>query len=84
MSLSAAQFYEAGMVLPPSVRKDVALRLLESLDVVDQNTIDQEWAEEISSRVDDLVTGRAETIPAERVFADLAARLAARETPRRA
>jgi len=32
MSLSASQFYEAGMSLPPSVRKDVALRLLESVE----------------------------------------------------
>jgi hypothetical protein len=32
MSLSASQFYEAGMSLPPSVRKDVALRLLESAE----------------------------------------------------
>ncbi|MFZ5871032.1 MAG: addiction module protein [Actinomycetota bacterium] len=32
MSLSASEFYEAGMSLPPEVRKDVALRLLESVD----------------------------------------------------
>lgn len=32
MSLSASEFYEAGMSLPPSVRKDMALRLLESVD----------------------------------------------------
>ena len=36
MSLSESEFYEAGMNLPPSVRKDVALRLLESLEVADQ------------------------------------------------
>lgn len=32
MTLSASEFYEAGMTLPPSVRRDVALRLLESVD----------------------------------------------------
>ena len=32
MSLSASEFYEAGMSLHPSVRKDVALRLLESVE----------------------------------------------------
>ncbi len=32
MSLSASEFYEAGMSLPTAVRKDVALRLLESVD----------------------------------------------------
>ena len=32
MSLSEAEFFEAGMSLPPDVRKHVALRLLESVD----------------------------------------------------
>lgn len=32
MSLSESEFYEAGMSLPPDVRKHVALRLLESVD----------------------------------------------------
>lgn len=32
MSLSESQFYEAGMALPPDVRKHVALRLLETVD----------------------------------------------------
>lgn len=32
MSLSELEFYEAGMSLPPDVRKHVALRLLESVD----------------------------------------------------
>ena len=35
MSLSASEYFEAGLALPASVRKDVALRLLESLEVVD-------------------------------------------------
>jgi len=41
MSLSESEFYEAGMSLPPEVRKHVALRLLESVDsgeVVDPAT----------------------------------------------
>ena len=32
MSLSASEVYETGMSLPPEVRKDVALRLLESVE----------------------------------------------------
>ena len=32
MSLSEAELYEAGMLLPPDVRKHVALRLLQSVD----------------------------------------------------
>ncbi|MEE3126512.1 MAG: addiction module protein [Actinomycetota bacterium] len=79
MSLSASEFYEAGMSLPPSVRKDVALRLLESLEDVDQDLVDASWTTEIASRVEDIVSGRIEMIPGEQVFAELAARRAARD-----
>lgn len=79
MSLSAAEFYEAGLALPPSVRKDVALRLLESVEVMDQESVDDAWTAEISSRVDDILSGKVETIPGEQVFAELAERRAARQ-----
>ncbi len=78
MTLSAREFYEAGLALPTSVRKDVALRLLESVEVVDQGTIDQAWTDEVSTRVGDLLSGKVETIPGEQVFAELAERRAAR------
>ncbi|GAB7006445.1 hypothetical protein JCM18899A_39180 [Nocardioides sp. AN3] len=78
MSLSASEFYEAGLALPPSVRKDVALRLLESLEVVDPETVDRAWTDEISTRVDDILSGTVETIPGDRVFAELAERRAER------
>jgi putative addiction module component (TIGR02574 family) len=79
MSLSAPEFYEAGLALPPSVRKDVALRLLESVEVVDDESIDEAWTREIGSRVDELLSGKVRTIPGEQVFADIAARRAARD-----
>lgn len=79
MSLSASEFYEAGLSLPPSVRKDVALRLLESVDVIDDESIAQAWTTEISSRVDELVAGTVQTIPGEQVFADIAARRSPRD-----
>ncbi len=77
--MSAAEFYEAGLALPPSARKDVALRLLDSLEVADQESIDAAWTVEISTRVDDVLSGRVATIPGERVFAELAARWGARD-----
>ncbi|MBC7639365.1 MAG: addiction module protein, partial [Rhodoferax sp.] len=43
------------MNLPPSVRKDVALRLLESLKVADQESVDDAWTTEIGSRVNDIL-----------------------------
>lgn len=78
MPLSASEFYEAGLALPPSARKDVALRPLASLEVADQEAVDQAWTDEIASRLDDIVTGKVETIPAKQVFAELDAHWAAR------
>lgn len=82
MSLSASEFYEAGMNLPPSVRKDVALRLLESLEVFDDDSVEEAWSAEIGSRVDDILTGEVETIPDAEVMARLAADRAARHAAR--
>jgi len=76
VSLSASEFYEAGLALPPSVRKDIALRLLESVEVVDDDSIEEAWTNELSSRVDDIVSGKVTTIPGEQVFTDIAARRA--------
>jgi putative addiction module component (TIGR02574 family) len=78
VSLSASEFYEAGMALPPGVRRDVALRLLESLEIADQELVDEAWSREIGSRVDDIVAGNVQTMPGEQVFADIAARRSTR------
>lgn len=78
MSLSASEFYEAGMALPPSVRKELALRLLESVEVVDDESLETAWTDEIVTRVDDVVGGKVPTVPGEQVFADIAARRASR------
>jgi len=83
MSLSASEFYEAGLALPPSVRKDLALRLLESIEVADQESVDDAWTVEIGSRMDDILSGEVKTIPGEQVFAELADRRTARRAPRK-
>lgn len=77
--MSASDFYEAGLALPPSVRKDVALRLLESIEVADQESVDDAWTSEIKSRVDGILYGTVEMIPGEQVFAELAERRTARQ-----
>jgi putative addiction module component (TIGR02574 family) len=82
MPLSASEFYEAGMALPPSVRKDLALRLLESIEVADQEFVDDAWTVEIGSRMDDILSGKVKTIPGEQVIAELAERRAARQAAR--
>ncbi len=78
MSLSASEYYQAGLSLPPSVRKDVALRLLDSIEVADQDSVDAAWSAEIGSRMDDILNGEVQTIAGEQVFAELAERRAAR------
>lgn len=84
MTLSESEFYEAGMALPPSVRKDIALRLLESLEVVDRDSVDEAWATEIGRRVDDVLSGKVQAIPGDDVFARIDERLDAREAARNA
>ena len=82
MSLSASEFYEAGMNLPPSGRKDGALRLLESLEIADDDPVQVAWTVEIGSRIDDILSGKVRTIPGEEVFARAAERRAARQAAR--
>jgi putative addiction module component (TIGR02574 family) len=49
------------------VRKDIALRLLESVEVVDDDAIEEAWTNELSSRVDDIVSGKVTAVPGEQV-----------------
>jgi hypothetical protein len=84
MSLSASEFYEAGLALPPSVRKDVALRLLDSVEVVDQESVDDAWTRAISIRVGEILSGAVETVPGEQVFAELSVQRAERDSARTA
>lgn len=82
MTWSASEFCEAALALPPSVRKDLALLLLDSIEVADQESVDDAWTAEIASRVDDIVSGKVETVPGEQVLANLAARRTARQAAR--
>lgn len=66
------------MALPPAVRKGVALRLLDSLEVADQDSVDQAWSQGISARVDELLAGNVKASSGKQVFAELDARWAAR------
>ncbi|NLG20543.1 MAG: addiction module protein [Actinomycetales bacterium] len=78
MTLSASEFYEASLSLPPSVRKDIALRLLESVEVVDDAAVEEAWTAEILSRIDGIRRGDVQRVPHEEVGAGLAERRAAR------
>jgi hypothetical protein len=80
MSLSESEFYEAGMSLPPDVRKHVALRLLESVDSDEAFDIASEtWLRtEAATAYDALKADPTRGIPAEDVRAEFEAKWAAR------
>ena len=80
MSLSESEFYEAGMSLPPDVRKHVALRLLESVDPDEVFGLASEsWLRtEAAAAYDALKADPSQAIPAEDVRAGLEATWAAR------
>ncbi len=80
MTLSPSEFYEAGMNLPPAVRKDVAQRLLESVD--SDETTDgaaEEWLQiEAAAAYDSLKADPTRANPAEDVRARFEGKWAAR------
>ena len=80
MSLSESEFYEAGMSLPPDVRKHVALRLLESVDPHEAFDLASEpWLRtEAAAAYDALKADPSEAIPNEDVRAGFEAKWAAR------
>ena len=80
MSLSEWQIYEAGMSLPPDVRKHVALRLLESVDPQEAFDLASEsWLRtEAAAAYDALKADPSRAIPAEDVRAGFEAKWSAR------
>lgn len=80
MSLSESEFYEAGMSLPPDVRKHVALRLLESVDPDEAFEMASEsWLRtEAAAAYDALKADPTRGIPTEDVRAEFEAKWAAR------
>lgn len=80
MSLSESELYEAGMSLPPDVRKHVALRLLESVDPHEALDLASEsWLRtEAAAAYDALKAVPSQAIPAEDIRAGFEAKWAAR------
>lgn len=79
MSLSPSEFYEAGMSLPPEVRKHVALRLLESVEPDEADQAAEDWLQtDAAAAYDALKDDPSRTIPAEDVRASFEAKWAAR------
>ncbi len=71
--------------LPVAERAKLVHQLLESLESVPEETFDDEWQAELRKRVEDVRSGRVETIPwakvRQNVLNELEKRRAARRTP---
>ena len=80
MSLSEAEFFEAGMSLPPDVRKHVALRLLESVDPDEAFKAGTEsWLRtEVAAAYDELQADPSRAVPSDEVRARFESKWAAR------
>lgn len=80
MSSSEPEVYEAGMSLPPDVRKHVALRLLESVDPREAFDLASEsWLRtEVAAAYDALKADPSRAIPADDVRAGFEAKWSAR------
>jgi hypothetical protein len=80
VTLSESEFYEAGMSLPPHVRKHVALRLLESVDPDEAfDLVSESWLRtEASTAYDALKANPSRVTPAEDVRSRFESKWAAR------
>lgn len=77
MTAEVSELLKKALALPPEARAALAGSLLESLEEhpVDEG-VDEDWAEEIKRRIEEIDSGKVQMIPYEEVRRRLAARLA--------
>ena len=81
MAAGMDEITQLALTLPVDQRAQVANALLASLDeLADPAEVHEAWTAEIKSRVDDIVSGRVQTIHHEEVKRHLAERRAARRS----
>jgi putative addiction module component (TIGR02574 family) len=73
MSAPTDGLFTEAMKLDPSEREELAMRLLASVDDEEEDSLSlhPDWEAEIAQRVEDVVTGRVKTIPAEEVLREI-------------
>jgi putative addiction module component (TIGR02574 family) len=80
MSSGIDEITQLALTLPVDQRAQVANVLLASLDdTADSAEVHEAWTAEIKSRVDDITSGRVQTLSRDEVKAQLAADRAARQ-----
>ena len=75
MSMTAEKIMIEALGLPSSIRAFVAERLIESLDIDNQDALSAEWKKEIEKRCREIDQGLVELIPADKVFEKAFAKL---------
>jgi putative addiction module component (TIGR02574 family) len=74
---NTATILDTALRLPPQTRAEIALRLVESLDIgPDDADAEAAWATEVARRIDDFDQGRVATTPAAEAIAGARSRLA--------
>jgi len=67
MTQEAADILKRALSLPSADRADLVAILMNSLDSAEGATLEAAWREEISRRIEDLDSGKAQTVPWEEV-----------------
>lgn len=64
MTLTAEQITAAALAMSQEDRQDLLVQLLDSLDGPPDDDYEEAWGAEIKRRLDDVRSGKVETIPA--------------------
>jgi len=75
MTREANDLLRKALDLPPEDRAELAGSLIESLDVGEDENVQEAWNEEIRRRIEELDSGKAKTIPWAEVRRRVAAKL---------
>ena len=73
MSIPVAQITEVALALPSDARALLADRLVESLDPITDDAIRDLWAEEALQRLEEVRSGKVESIPGDVALARIRA-----------
>jgi putative addiction module component (TIGR02574 family) len=67
MTQQASELFQKALSLSEEERAELAGSLIESLDATDDEAAEAAWNQEIARRIEDLNSGKAKTIPWEKV-----------------
>ena len=75
MTAATTKLADKLLSLPCEDRIYLVDRLLKSLNAPSKEEVDKAWAEESERRIDELESGKVQTIPGEQVFREIRKRL---------